>query len=89
MEMFLIFLCFAVGHAFGDLQRVEEDLKARENARKGLSNNVRETVSIDQSLQSKDVQMSAESDSSKEAETDVNQRRLRLDQFQSPRLRRT
>src|SRR5688572_32381349 len=73
MEVFTIFLCIVIGHAFGDLQGIEidkEDLKAREDAREGLSPNVNEAMNLDQYLQSKDAQLSAQSGNSNETETD-------------------
>ena len=41
--MFMIFLCIVIGHAFGDLQGIENgeyDFKAQENAKRFISPNV-------------------------------------------------
>src|SRR6218665_1508273 len=72
MEMFTIFLCTTIGHAFCDLQRDEigkDDLMDREDANGLLSPNVKEASNLDQSLQSKYVQVTVQSNSSNETET--------------------
>src|SRR6218665_11368 len=64
MEMFMIVLCIVIGHAFGDLQGIEngeDDLRAQEDAKRSLSPNVRDADHLDQSPQSKDVQMTVQS----------------------------
>ena len=64
MEMFTIFLCIVIGHAFGDLQGIEiseNDLKAQKDAKSFLYPNVRDADHLDQSPQLKDVQMTVQS----------------------------
>src|SRR6218665_1712020 len=70
--MFTIFLCFAIGLAFVEPQRVEismDDLRGSEDDIGLLHLYVNDAVNFDQNLQSKDVQVPAQSGNSNETET--------------------
>src|SRR6218665_31341 len=56
MEMWTIFLCIFIGHAFSDLQRVEnDDVKARDDETGFSSPSDKAAINLDESLKSKDL----------------------------------